>query len=451
MPGVLVLRVHKQFILLADAEVVPLAERGVAILAAIWPPGDKQQWRIGFVCDVVYPFNIGGRERRLWEITRRLATIGIEVHIYTMKWWDGDDTLDLNGVQLHAICKQRPLYHGEHRSIMQALMFGLATFKLIAARFDVLDVDHMPYFPLFAARIICTLRRKRMVATWHEVWGSAYWRRYLGRLGSVSTVLEWLAARMAKEIVTVSHQTATRLVGQLGVTAHVHTIELGVDLETIAAQEESELRSDILFACRLLGNKNIDVLLAALASMKKELPGLCCRIVGEGPERSRLQSLSIDLGLAENVIFHDYFPGAAIYGVMKSAKVFALPSEREGFGIVALEANACGLPVVTADHPDNATRHLIIDGENGFLTNVDAASLAEALSMALNLASSMDARASAQRTGYLRDWDEVAASVLHAATGGGWPAFKNYANSQVSDEEDVKELLWRLFGPNKSL
>ena len=134
--------------------------------------------------------------------------------------------------------------------------------------------------------------------------------------------------------------------------------------------------------------------------MKKDHPGLCCRIVGEGPERSRLETLSINLGLAKNVIFHDYFPGAAIYGVMKSAKVFALPSEREGFGIVALEANACGVPVVTADHPDNATRHLIVAGENGFLTTVDAASLAESLSIAINRASSMDRRASARSRGY---------------------------------------------------
>lgn len=420
-----------------------------AVLAAIRVPGDKQQWRIGFVCNVVYPFNIGGRERRLWEITRRLATMGIEVHIYTMKWWDGENTLDLNGVQLHAICKQRPLYHGKQRSIMQAVMFGLATFKLIAARFDVLDVDHMPYFPLFAARIVCTLRRKRMVATWHEVWGYAYWKSYLGRLGLISTALEWLAARMSKDIVTVSQQTATRLMDQLGVTARVHTIELGVDLETIAAQEESELRSDILFAGRLLGNKNLDILLAALASMKKELPGLCCRIVGEGPERSTLESLSNDLGLTENVIFHDYLPGASIYGVMKSAKVFVLPSDREGFGIVALEANACGLPVVTADHPDNATRDLIIVGENGFLTKVDAASLAESLTTALNRVSSMDARATAQRRGYLRDWDEVAASVLRAAAGDEWPTFEHYANSQASDEEDAKKPLIKALQPEQ--
>jgi glycosyltransferase involved in cell wall biosynthesis len=414
---------------------------GGLTLAAIRRAGDKQQCRISFVSDVVYPFNIGGRERRLWEITRRLKMLGVEVHIYTMKWWDGENTIDFSGVRLHAICKQRPLYCGERRSIMQALMFGLATFKLIAAKFDVLDVDHMPYFPLFAARIICALRRKRMIATWHEVWGNAYWRNYLGRLAPISTVTEWLAARMPKEIVAVSHQTSTRLIDQLGVTAPVHTIELGVDLETIAAQKESELRSDILFAGRLLANKNVDVLLEALASMKKDLPGLCCRIVGEGPERSRLEMLSIGLGLEENVIFHDFFPGTAIYGVMKSAKVFALPSEREGFGIVALEANACGVPVVTADHPDNATRHLIVAGENGFLTNVDAASLAEALRIAINRASSMDPRASARSRGYLRDWNEVAAAVLHTATSDGWPAFKNYARPGVSRNSGILDLL----------
>ena len=111
---------------------------GWATLAAIKYACDKRQCRISFVSDVVYPFNIGGRERRLWEITRRLKMVGVEVHIYTMKWWDGEKTIDISGVRLHAICKQRPLYCGERRSIMQALMFGLATFKLIAARFDVL-------------------------------------------------------------------------------------------------------------------------------------------------------------------------------------------------------------------------------------------------------------------------------------------------------------------------
>ena len=50
-----------------------------------------------------------------------------------------------------------------------------------------------------------------MVATWHEVWGNEYWRKYLGRLAPISTVTERLAAHLPDEIVTVSRQTSTRL------------------------------------------------------------------------------------------------------------------------------------------------------------------------------------------------------------------------------------------------
>jgi glycosyltransferase involved in cell wall biosynthesis len=368
------------------------------------------------VSDGVYPFNKGGKERRLWEITRRLQASGVEVHIYTMKWWPGGNTFDLEGVRMHAICKQRPLYEGERRSITQALIFGIATLKLIVARFDVLDVDHMPYFPIFTARIVCALRRKRMVATWHEVWGKEYWRSYLGSLAPISAATEWLAARAAGEIVAVSRQTSARLAEQLKVRAPVNTIELGVDLAAIRVEQKSILESDILFAGRLLAHKNVDILIRAVALMKEKRPRLRCRIVGEGPERSRLESLCIDLGLEKNVIFHDFFPGSTIYGLMKSATVFALPSVREGFGVVVLEANSCGLPVVTVAHPDNAARHLIAQGQNGFLADADAVSLARALDLALIRAPLMDPRASAERSGHLRDWDEVAAAVYNVVT-----------------------------------
>lgn len=396
----------------------------------------KQHCRIGFVSDAVYPFSIGGRERRLWEIARRLGMSGAEIHIYTMKWWAGGKTLNVDGVHLHAICRRRSLYHGGRRSIVQALMFGLATLKLVVARFDVLDVDHMPYFPIFAARIVCVLRRKRMVVTWHEVWGSSYWQKYLGRLAPISTFTERLAARVPDKIVAVSRQTSTRLIDQLGVKAAVRTIELGVDLAAIRAEQKSKLRSDILFAGRLLAHKNVDILLHAVAQMREDRPWLCCRVVGEGPERRWLERLSRELGLERNVVFHDFFPGSEIYGVMKAATVFALPSIREGFGIVVLEANSCGLPVVTVDHPDNAARHLITDGQNGFLADVEAASLAEAMSVAMTRAPLMDPQASAEGNGHLRDWDEVAASVYHAVTHGQWAL----PDSQLSGRQKVTEL-----------
>jgi glycosyltransferase involved in cell wall biosynthesis len=214
---------------------------------------------------------------------------------------------------------------------------------------------------------------------------------------------------------------------------------LGVDLEAIQAQEKSHLRSDILFAGRLLAHKNVDVLLRAVALLTEEYPHLRCRIVGEGPERLRLEALSAELGVADQVVFHDFFPGTEIYGVMKSATVFALPSVREGFGAVVLEANCCGLPVVTVDHPDNAARHLITEGETGFLTDVTADGLAKALSVAVACARLLDPTESQQRTGYLRGWGEVATAVLRVVSGDQLPAPQGQSGGPLQRGETVAE------------
>jgi glycosyltransferase involved in cell wall biosynthesis len=68
-----------------------------------------------------------------------------------------------------------------------------------------------------------------------------------------------------------------------------------------------------------------------------------------------------------------------VLGLMKSSKVFALPSTREGFGLVVLEAAACGLPTVTLNHPDNAAQELVEDSVNGLLTRYDVTDFARAL------------------------------------------------------------------------
>ena len=82
-------------------------------------------------------------------------------------------------------------------------------------------------------------------------------------------------------------------------------------------------------------------------------------IVGNGPEKDNLEKLVVKLGLNSNVQFIDFIENdSGLYSLIKSSKVFVLPSTREGFGIVAIEAAACGIPVVTIDHPENATKTL---------------------------------------------------------------------------------------------
>lgn len=360
-----------------DSHLRPLRD-GVLILREFtrqlfWKPGLR---RIAFVSDTIYPFNKGGKEKRLHEVTTRMARKGYEVHLYTMQWWEGGKTLVRDGVHLHAIMKRRPLYKEGRRSLTEAVLFSVACLKLVKEHFDVLDVDSIPLFPVFTTRLVCLLKRTRMFVTWHEVWGGAYWRTYMGRLGTLGAFCESLAIRLSPRIISNSHHTTEKLL-RAGARTEIITAPLGIDLDVIANVPAHTLESDVVFAGRLIENKHVDVLIEAMAIVAKEVPEVRCVIVGDGPERATLEDMVKRYGLERTITFKGFLEDQReLYGLMKSSKLLVLPSTREGFGIIALEANACGLPVITTNHEDNAARDLIIEGENGFLTEADGVSLA---------------------------------------------------------------------------
>ena len=336
--------------------------------------------RIAIVSDAIHPYHKGGKEMRWMEISTRLVAMGHDVHVYTMKWWDGPEReREENGVHLHAISRLWPLYHGERRSMAQGLFFGLACFRLIFEQFDVVDVDHMPYFPLFSTRIVASLKRKPMVGTWHEVWGRNYWVTYLGFAGVLAAGLEWLTARVPDRIVAVSPQTQARLTGVLGTPRQVDMAANGIDVDFIESLKPVAQGADIVTVGRLLKNKQVDLLIQAAALLKNDRPDVRVLVIGDGPERDRLELLAKKLGMARSVRFAGHVTSDRDkLRMMKAARVCVLPSVREGFGIVALEAMACGLPVVVVDHPDNAAKELI-NAENGRVVTADPESLAAAM------------------------------------------------------------------------
>ncbi len=328
--------------------------------------------KIVFVSDAVYPYNKGGKEKRLHDLSTRLALKGHDVHIYTMKWWTSKGNLTENGVHFHALCPLYPLYSGDRRSISQGVLFGLSCLKLLTQKWDVLDVDHMPYFPLYFTKIVCLLKRKKMYATWHEVWGQAYWMKYLGGWkGVIAWWIEKFSIDMPDKIIAVSDSTANRLRNDLHYKGVMDVVYNGIDEQAIRQVPPDTETSDIVFAGRLLTHKRIDMLLQAISLIHKTNRPLKCIIIGNGPEKERLIQLSKKLNLENVVTFYDFFEDAnTLYALMKSSHVFVLPSDREGFGLVVLEANACDLPVVTSDSSDNHAQDLITDS-NGSVVHIE--------------------------------------------------------------------------------
>lgn len=336
--------------------------------------------KIAYVSDAIYPYNKGGKEKRLVDITTRLVALGHEVHVYCMKWWESPEKHRIErGVHLHAISPLYPLYTGERRSISQALKFGVSCLKLIKEDWDVIDVDHMPFYPVIFTKIVCVLKGKKMHATWNEVWGLKYWKKYIGWKGHIAYIIEKICVFLPDHIISITETTSKRLKKMLGRKNAISTISPGLNVKDIARIQPSKIASDVVYAGRLLKHKNIDLLIKAIAHLKKSNTNITAVIIGNGPEKKKLVRLAEQLGIQEHITFLDFLPKHAdAIAIIKSSKLFVFPSEREGFGLVAIEANACGIPFITSNHPENAAQHLIENG-NGATFELNEEALAAAI------------------------------------------------------------------------
>jgi glycosyltransferase involved in cell wall biosynthesis len=367
---------------------------------------------IALVTDAIYPYHCGGKEMRYHELISRLSDRA-ELHVYTMNWWRGARRHEGESATFHALCRYHPMYTGNRRSIGQAVFFALACLRLLGQRFDVLEADHMPYPQIIVLWLVATVRRKRFVVTWHEVWGRKYWQQYLGRAGALAWSLEWLAMRAPDHIVAASAQTADRLRAATGGRARLTVAPNGIDLDMVRATPPAGDPVDIVVVGRLIDHKRVGMLLDAVASLDVAGRQVTCRIIGDGPDRAALREQAARLGIEDAVDFrHDVGEQKDLYGLMKSARIAAFPSAREGFGIAVLEALACGLPVVTTSAPDNQARHLVARSARGIVCGESAAALAGALSDLLERPDKGREPEEPWLTEY--SWDAAAASIAGA-------------------------------------
>jgi glycosyltransferase involved in cell wall biosynthesis len=369
---------------------------------------------VALVTDALYPYHRGGKEIRYYEVSRRLAEHA-DVHIYTMNWWGGPRRRREGSVAYEAISPLLPLYAGGRRSVAQAIVFALACLRLLFRRFDVIEADHMPYIQLFTLRLVASLRRKRLVVTWHETWGPDYWREYMGPLGRVGWWCERFAMRLPDAIIAASNETAQRLRAWLGDDVPILVAPNGVDMDQIDRASPASEVTDIVTVGRLLDHKHVDRLIDAVALLHADGLPVTCRVIGDGPEREALHEQARTLGVAHAIDFrHDVQGQDTLYSLLKAGRVFVFPSEREGFGIAVLEALACGLPVITTWAPDNLARHLVNTAARGVVCEPSAPAIAKAVTAVL--ASQRDVAADQPLEAWLREfhWGSVTDRIAEA-------------------------------------
>jgi glycosyltransferase involved in cell wall biosynthesis len=338
--------------------------------------------RVAVVTDALYPWHKGGKEVRYLRLLDRLPDNGMDVTVYSMKWWGkAPDAVETTrgSLRYRALCPRVAMYKGTRRSVFQAILFAVSTLRLLTRGYDVIEADHMPYLQLLPLRVVAWIRRVPLVVTWHEVWGIEGWRTYVGRLGVAPALFERLCVRMPDAIAAVSPGTADKLSAMGARSDRLHVVPNSVDFDHLRAIEPTASAPVLLFIGRLLEHKNADVAIGATSILLARGYDVHLGIVGTGPEETRLHAQVHTLGLEAHVTFLSTLDSQQeLWSLIRGSRVLLAPSVREGFGLVVAESLALGTPVVCAIHPDNESSNLISPHTGSIVAPFDAQALADA-------------------------------------------------------------------------
>lgn len=325
--------------------------------------------RICLVYDCLFPHTVGGAERWYANVAKRLVEDGHEVSYVTLRQWEGDDP-GVEGVRVISAGPKLSLYTDSgRRRIIPPLRFGLGVFThllLHGRRYDVVHTASFPYFSLLAAAAVRPLHRFRLVVDWHEVWTKQYWREYLGRwAGFVGWLVQKLCLRVPQRAFCFSRLHARRL-REEGVRGEVTALEGEYDGPTDppTAREPDPL---VVFAGRHIPEKRVPDLIPAIARARDSVPELRCVVFGDGPDRREVERRVAEQGLQGVIEVAGFVEPERIEATLRTALCLVLPSQREGYGLVVVEAAAAATPSVVVLGPDNAATELVEEGVNGFI------------------------------------------------------------------------------------
>jgi glycosyltransferase involved in cell wall biosynthesis len=325
--------------------------------------------RVCVVYDCLYPWTVGGAERWYRNLAERLAQEGHEVTYITLRQWERGATPSYSSVIVQAVGPRLALDTGPRRRILPPLVFGLGVLLHLLRHgrsYDVVHTASFPYFSLLAAGLLRRPAGYDLVVDWHEVWSRRYWRDYLGRFGGrVGYAIQTACTRFPQRAFCFSRLHRDRLLGE-GLRGEVSVLE-GEYAGSLERSEPRPATPEVVFAGRHIPEKRPAALVPAVRRAREALPELRAVILGDGPERPSVLDAIEREGMVGIVEAPGFVATEEVDRRLRSALCMVLPSSREGYGLIVVEASAAGVPSVVVQGPDNAAVELVDDGENGFV------------------------------------------------------------------------------------
>ena len=215
----------------------------------------------------------------------------------------------------------------------------------------------------------------------------------------------------ADRIVAVSSALADKL-RTGGTMTPISVIPNGFRVQALPASSEEKQPCSIIQVGHLIPQKHFDTTLQAFARLQEAYPDAELTVIGQGPERAALEELCREQGVEDGVHFLGQVPNEEVLAHMARTQFFCMPSVREGFGIVYLEAMASGC--ITIGTEGEGIADLIETGKNGFLVPPeDPDTIAEVVDWCLTHPAEADAIARRGRADALAlTWERNAAQYL---------------------------------------
>ena len=302
----------------------------------------------------------------------------------------GDQAVDGPELTVHGYAPWERLAGGPEAAYapaLEALSVGLAMARDAVAA----DVVHThTWYVAFGGMLVQAIHDLPLVVTLHSLEPLRPWKAdQLGTGYAVSTWAERLAVERAERVIAVSSQMRADILAHFDVAPErVVVIHNGVDAEAFRRTEAREALARhrvrepyVLFVGRISEQKGIFQLLEAARSLPDEVTLVLCASSPDTPELAARLEAAV-AGRPRVQWINAMLPVPEVAQLYSHAAVFACPSVYEPFGLINLEAMACGTPVVASRV--GGIPEVVVDGETGWLVPPgDPSALAQALRGAL--------------------------------------------------------------------
>ncbi|MFT4088775.1 MAG: glycosyltransferase family 4 protein [Gordonia sp. (in: high G+C Gram-positive bacteria)] len=359
------------------------------------PPTKEASRRVLMVSWEYPPVVVGGLGRHVHHLAEALADQRHDVTVLTRRASGTDasthPTTDtrVNGVRVIAVAEDPPEFDFSVDMMAWTLAMGHGFVRAGLRHLTRGTVDDAPWTPdvvhahdwlvAHPAVALADFFDVPLVATLHATEAGRHSGWVAGHVNRQVHSVEWWLANEADSVITCStsmRDEVGELFGPLPETSVIHN---GIDLTAWRFGERVKHAGPprLLFAGRLEYEKGVQDLLAALPAIRKAHPGTKLTVAGEGTQNAWLDDVARKHKVVKAVDFAGRCDHDALVSLMHECDAIVLPSRYEPFGIVALEAAATGIPLVTSTA--GGLGEAVHDGVTGLTFEpADAAGLAQA-------------------------------------------------------------------------